>query len=199
MPLSDRDRRTLRIGGIVAGVLVVGLVLFNVLSGGGGTPAPPRRTTAASATPTTTPTVAPTTTPTPVALFTGRDPFSTPPQFLVATSGTGSSSSGGSSSSSSSSVSGSSSSTSTPTEATPTQPGGGSSANLGGHSVVLLDTFRVSGTDRAQVEIDGVVYNVSVGERFGPGNRFELRSVSGNCGTFVFGDQSFTLCITPRK
>jgi hypothetical protein len=196
MPLSDRDRRTLRIGGIVAGVLVVGLVLFNVLGGGGGTEAPPRRTTG-SATPTLAPTVTPTTTPTPVARFTGRDPFSTPPQFLVATgtSGTGSSSSGGSSSSSSSSGSGSSSSTSPP----PTQPGGGSSENLGGHTVVLLDTFRVSGTDRAQVEIDGVVYNVAVGEQFGPGNRFELRSVSGNCGTFVFGDQSFTLCITPSK
>ena len=196
MPLSDRDRRTLRIGGIVAGVLVVGLVLFNVLGGGGGTQAPPRRTTG-SATPTLAPTAAPTTTPTPVARFTGRDPFSTPPQFLVATgtSGTGSSSSGGSSTSSSSSGSGSSSSTSPP----PTQPGGGSSENLGGHTVVLLDTFRVSGTDRAQVEIDGVVYNVAVGEQFGPGNRFELRSVSGNCGTFVFGDQSFTLCITPSK
>ncbi len=196
MPLSDRDRRTLKVGGIVAGVLIVGLVLFNVLSGGGGpeTALPP--TTTRSATPTTTPTVAPTTTPTPVAVFTGRDPFSTPPQFLVATSGTGSSSSGSSSSSSSS---GSGSSTSTPTSPTPTQPGGGSSANLGGHSVVLLDTFRVSGTDRAQVEIDGVVYNVAVGEHFGPGNRFELRSVSGNCGTFVFGDESFTLCITPRK
>jgi len=196
MPLSDRDRRTLRIGGIVAGVLVVGLVLFNVLGGGGETQAPPRRTTG-SATPTLAPTVTPTTTPTPVAQFTGRDPFSTPPQFLVATgtSGTGSSSPGGSSSSSSSSGSGSSSSTSPP----PTQPGGGSSENLGGHTVVLLDTFRVSGTDRAQVEIDGVVYNVAVGEQFGPGNRFELRSVSGNCGTFVFGDQSFTLCITPSK
>jgi hypothetical protein len=196
MPLSDRDRRTLRIGGIVAGVLVVGLVLFNVLGGGGATQVPPRRTTG-SATPTLAPTVTPTTTPTPVARFTGRDPFSTPPQFLVATgtSGTGSSSSGGSSSSSSSSGSGSSSSTSPP----PTQPGGGSSENLGGHTVVLLDTFRVSGTDRAQVEIDGVVYNVAVGEQFGPGNRFELRSVSGNCGTFVFGDQSFTLCITPSK
>jgi hypothetical protein len=196
MPLSDRDRRTLRIGGIVAGVLVVGLVLFNVLGGGGETQAPPRRTTG-SATPTLAPTVTPTTTPTPVARFTGRDPFSTPPQFLVATgtSGTVSSSSGGSSSSSSSSGSGSSSSTSPP----PTQPGGGSSENLGGHTVVLLDTFRVSGTDRAQVEIDGVVYNVAVGEQFGPGNRFELRSVSGNCGTFVFGDQSFTLCITPSK
>ena len=195
MPLSDRDRRTLRIGGIVAGVLVVGLVLFNVLGGGGGTEAPPRRTTG-SATPTLAPTVTPTTTPTPVARFTGRDPFSTPPQFLVATgtSGTGSSSSGGSSSSSSSSGSGSSA-----RSPPPTQPGGGSSENLGGHTVVLLDTFRVSGTDRAQVEIDGVVYNVAVGEQFGPGNRFELRSVSGNCGTFVFGDQSFTLCITPSK
>ena len=196
MPLSDRDRWTLKIGGIVAGVLVVGLVLFNVLSGGGGTTTPPR--SARSATPTATPTVVPpTTTPTPVAVFTGRDPFSTPPQFLVATSTSGSSS--GSSSSSSSSGSSSSSSTSTPTSPTPTQPGGGSSANLGGHTVVLLDTFKVSGTDRAQVEIDGVVYNVAVGERFGPGNRFELRSVSGNCGTFVFGDQSFTLCITPSK
>jgi len=194
MPLSDRDRRTLRIGGIVAGVLVVGLVLFNVLSGGGGTETALPPTAPRSATPTSTPTVAPTATPTPVAVFTGRDPFSTPPQFLVATATSGTGSSSGSSS-----VSGSSSSTSTPTSATPTQPGGGSSANLGGHSVVLLDTFRVSGTDRAQVEIDGVVYNVSVGERFGPGNRFELRSVSGNCGTFVFGDQSFTLCITPRK
>ena len=194
MPLSDRDRRTLRIGGIVAGVLVVGLVLFNVLSGGGGTETALPPTAPRSATPTSTPTVAPTTTPTPVAQFTGRDPFSTPPQFLVATATSGTGSSSGSSSGP-----GSSSSTSTPTSPTPTQPGGGSSANLGGHSVVLLDTFRVSGTDRAQVEIDGVVYNVSVGERFGPGNRFELRSVSGNCGTFVFGDQSFTLCITPRK
>ena len=91
MPISDRDKRTLRIGGIVAGVLIVGLVLFNVLSGGGGTetalpPTPPR-----SSRPTATPTVAPTTTQTPVAVFAGRDPFSTPPEFLVAatTSGTG--------------------------------------------------------------------------------------------------------------
>jgi len=198
MPISDRDKRTLRIGGIVAGVLIVGLVLFNVLSGGGGTETALPPTGPRSATPTATPTVTPTATRTPVAVFTGRDPFSTPPQFLVATSGSGSSSSG-SSSSGSSSGSGSSSSTSTATSPTPTQPGGGSSATLGGHSVVLLDTFKVSGTDRAQVDIDGVVYNVAVGEHFGPGNRFELRSVSGNCGTFVFGDESFTLCITPQK
>src|SRR2546428_10077731 len=120
MPICDRDKRTLRIGGIVAGVLIVGLVLFNVLSGGGGTETALPPTAPRSATPTATPTVTPTTTPTPVAVFTGRDPFSTPPQFLVATSGTGSSSSGSSSSSSSSSGSGSSSSTSTPTSPPPT-------------------------------------------------------------------------------
>ena len=97
MPLSDRDRRTLRIGGIVAGVLVVGLVLFNVLSGGGGTETALPPTTARSATTTATPTVAPTATPTPVAVFTGRDPFSTPPQFLVATATSGTGSSSGSS------------------------------------------------------------------------------------------------------
>ena len=72
MPISDRDKRTLRIGGIVAGVLIVGLVLFNVLSGGGGTETALPPTVARSATPTATPTVAPTTTPTPVAQFTGR-------------------------------------------------------------------------------------------------------------------------------
>ena len=35
MPLTDRDKRTLRIGGIVVGVLLVGFLLFNVLGGGG--------------------------------------------------------------------------------------------------------------------------------------------------------------------
>ena len=64
---------------------------------------------------------------------------------------------------------------------------------------MLLDTFTVNGQERAQVEIDGTVYNVSIGESFGPGGRFELRSVSGDCATFLFGDESFTLCITPRK
>src|SRR5881296_3861631 len=28
---------------------------------------------------------------------------------------------------------------------------------------------------------------------------FELLSVSGNCATFVFGSESFTLCLTPQK
>jgi len=192
MPISDRDKRTLRIGGIIAGVAVVGLILFNVLSGGGGEQAQtPRRS--ASPTPTVAPTPGGTPNVPPVAQFGGRDPFSTPPEFLVAPPP----SSGGSSSTSS--PTGSSSSPGGGGSPPPTQPGGGSSANLGGHSVVLLDVFTRNGAGHAQVEIDGVVYTVTVGESFGPGNRFALRSVSGNCGTFVFGDESFTLCITPSK
>jgi len=199
MPISDRDKRTLKIGGIVAGVLVVGLLLFNVLSGGGGAPetaSSPRITQ----TPTPTATPSASSTPTPVQQFVGRDPFSTPPEFLVSSSTPG----GGGSSSSSASSPGSSTSSpggggSSSSGPPPTQPGGGSSANIGGHNVVLLDAFMHNGVGHAQVEIDGVVYTVAEGEDFGPGHRFALRSVSGNCGTFVFGDESFTLCITPQK
>jgi hypothetical protein len=197
MPLSDRDKRTLKYGGIAVGALLVLFLGSKLLFGGGGAEAP---ITGAVRPPTPTPTPTPTAskTPTPVAQFGGRDPFSTPPEFLVS----GTSSSGGPSSSStspggsSSSPGGGGSSTGGPP---PSQPGGGSSANLGGHTVVLLDAFSRNGVGHAQVEIDGVVYTVAVGERFGPGNRFELRSVSGNCGTFVFGDEQFSLCTTPAK
>jgi hypothetical protein len=48
------------------------------------------------------------------------------------------------------------------------------------------------------VEVDGVVYNPAEGDTFAGGN-FELRDVAGNCATFLFGDESFTLCFTPSK
>ena len=194
MPLSDRDRRTLKYGGIAVGVLLVLFVGSKLLGGGGGEPITPG--TVRRPTPTPTPTPTATKTPVPVARFGGRDPFSTPPEFLVGgTTSPGGTSSASSPGGSTSSPGGGGTSSGPP----PSQPGGGSSANLGGHSVVLLDAFSRNGVGHAQVEIDGVVYTVAVGERFGPGNRFELRSVSGNCGTFVFGDEQFTLCITPSK
>ncbi len=188
MPLTDRDKRTLKYGGIAVGALLVLFLGSRLLFGGGGEePSTTGTIRRPSATPT--PTATPTATQTPVAQFAGRDPFSTPPEFLV----------GGTSTATASSPGGSPSSPGGPTTSPPSQPGGGSSSNLGGHSVVLLDVFMRNGEGHAQVEIDGVVYTVAVGERFGPSNRFELRSVSGNCGTFVFGDESFTLCITPSK
>ena len=81
----------------------------------------------------------------------------------------------------------------------PTQPGNGSSTNVGGHEVVLLDVFTVNGVDAVQVEVDGTVYDVTEGETFGPNDQFELISASGNCAAFLFADDSFTLCVNPQK
>ncbi len=197
MPLADRDRRTLIIGGVIVGVLLVGLLLFTLLSGGGGTEALPSFPPPGSPPPSAAPSTTPTTVPQPVAVFTGRDPFSKPGAFVTASSSSGSPT--GSPTSGSGSGSGTGSPSSSSSSPPPTQPGNGSSESVGGHQVVLLDTFTANGQTRAQVEIDGTVYNVSVGESFGPGNRYELRSVSGDCATFLFGDESFTLCTTPQK
>jgi hypothetical protein len=66
---------------------------------------------------------------------------------------------------------------------------------MGGHTVVLLDIFQ--GGTKVQVEVDGTVFTVSVGETF-DGN-FRLVSISGSCARFVFGDEGFTLCTSPQK
>lgn len=75
--------------------------------------------------------------------------------------------------------------------------GGSSSVQIGGHSVLLDDIFTANGVKKAQVEVDGVVYTVAVGQTFA-GN-FKLTSISGSCASFLFGDQSFRLCLTPHK
>jgi hypothetical protein len=62
----------------------------------------------------------------------------------------------------------------------------------------LLDIFQRDGATRVQVEVDGTVFDVGIGEQFS-GGRFELRSVAGSCATFLFGDERFTLCISPQK
>ena len=77
-------------------------------------------------------------------------------------------------------------------------PTNGSTTVIGGHTVVLIDTFTSNGVSHATVEVDGIVYNPAEGATFAGGN-FELRDVAGNCATFLFGDESFTLCFTPSK
>jgi hypothetical protein len=185
MALSERDRRTVTIGGVAVGVLLAGFVLFSVL-GGGEEPFPPIPPTTPGA---ESPSPSPGGGGPPIQSFTGRDPFSVPPALspspLPAPSGSGSPSppNGGGGGSQSPS---------------PTAPGGGSSRNIGGSTVVLLDIFQRDGATHAQVEVDGTVYDVVVGEQFA-GGRFELRSVGGSCATFLFGDESFTLCISVQK
>jgi hypothetical protein len=172
------------IGGIVVGVILAGFLVFSFL-GGGEEALPPEGP------PVTPGTESPSPSPgggaPPIQSFTGRDPFSVPPALSPSPSptvpggtGTPSPTNGG---------------TGTPS---PTAPGGGSSQNVGGSTVVLLDIFERDGVTHVQVEVDGTVFDVVVGEQFANG-RFELRSVGGNCATFLFGDEQFTLCIDAQK
>jgi hypothetical protein len=190
MALSERDRRTVTIGGIVIGVLLAGFVLFTLLGGGeeGFPPLPPTTPGAESPSPTAGPGGPP------IQSFTGRDPFDVPPALSPSPSPT----TGGPAPTGTPSPTdgdGGGGPTGSPS---PTAPGGGSSQNVGGSTVVLLDIFQRDGATRVQVEVDGVVYDVGIGGQFA-GGRFELRSVAGDCATFVFGDEQFTLCIDAQK
>jgi hypothetical protein len=205
MPLNDRDRRALKIGGIVAAVLVLALLGLSQLGKGGGAALPPLSVgPSASGGPTAVPSAGPSASPSeggpvPSPIFSGRDPFSLPPQFVVSPGG----STGG---------------TTGPTGPGPTGPGptgstggtgpgptgptlpptNGGTTVVGGHSVTLIDTFTANGVQHATVSVDGTVYHPAEGATFAGGN-FELRDVAGNCATFLFGDESFTLCFTPSK
>jgi hypothetical protein len=201
MPLTERDQRTLKIGGIVLGVLLVGFLLFNVVLGGEDEllpiPDTPPPTDVAEPDDGVVPTLAPS----PVAVFTGRDPFSVPP--VLSTTSPTSPGAPVSPTSPGAPVSPTSpgappTSPGAPPTAPPTQPGNGSGTNMGGDSIVLLDVFTINGVDTVQVEVNGQVFNVSEGETFANG-RYRLRSASGNCATFVRGDEAFTLCVRPGK
>jgi hypothetical protein len=198
MPMTARDRRTLIIGGVILGVMLVGYLLLNVVLGGGddtgGAALPPISVGPSQST--QTPSQAPTTSGSPVVNFTGRDPFSIPGALAPPTTITTSVPTSPGSTTSVPTSPGST--TTTPPTSPPTQPGGGSSITIGGHTVVLLDTFTSGGGEVAQVEVDGKVYSVSEGETFAQG-QFELTTISGDCATFLFGDEQFTLCSTSPK
>ena len=217
MPLNDRDRKALKVGGIVAAVLVLALVGLGQLGKGGAPALPPLSVGPSTATgPVAT---GPGVTgpsesgspsqggPSPSPIFSGRDPFSLPPQFQTIappsggtgpapTGGTGPAPTGGGGTgpvpTGGGGVTGPG-----PTGST-NPPTNGSTTVIGGHTVVLIDTFTTNGVSHATVEVDGIVYNPAEGATFAGGN-FELRDVAGNCATFLFGDESFTLCFVPSK
>jgi hypothetical protein len=218
MPLNDRDRKALKVGGIVAAVLVLALLGLGQLGKGGAPALPPLSVGPSTATgPGVTGVTGPVVTgpsgspsqggPTPSPIFSGRDPFSLPPQFVTASPGgstgggpTGSTGGGPGPTGSTGGGPGPTGSTGGgPGPTGPTNPPtNGSTTVIGGHTVVLIDTFTNNGVSHATVEVDGIVYNPAEGATFAGGN-FELRDVAGNCATFLFGDESFTLCFTPSK
>jgi hypothetical protein len=219
MPLNDRDRKALKIGGIVAAVLVLGLLALGQLGKGGGSALPPLSVgpsvsggpTGVTGVPSTGPSgsVPPSQSagPVPSPIFSGRDPFSLPPQFPQpgGTSGgtgpvpTGPVPTGSTGGTTGPGPTGSTGGTTGPGPTGPTlPPTNGSSTTIGGHEVVLIDTYTANGVQHASVSVDGTVYHPAEGDTFAGGN-FQLRDVAGDCATFLFGDQSFTLCFVPSK
>lgn len=199
MPLTPRDKRTLMIGGGVLGVLLVGFLVMNLLAGGGGDdtiPTLPDITLGPDGNGPGPVSTSPSTGVSPIPVFTGRDPFSIPPGLTTAPpttappDGTSTTPPGGT--------------TTTPPGGTtttppPSDPGGNSSDEVGGKTVVLLSVFTQAGEAMVQVEVDGQVFNdIGIGDTFDNG-RYELRSVSGDCATFLYGDESFTLCTLSDK
>ncbi|HEX7248020.1 MAG TPA: hypothetical protein VF351_07965 [Actinomycetota bacterium] len=197
MPLTPRDKRTLMIGGGILGVLLVGFLVMNLLAGGGGGeefPSLPDITVEPDGNGPGQASTSPTVGVSPIPVFTGRDPFSIPPGLtttVAPTSGTGSTSTSGSTTTTGS--------TTTGTTTGPTNPGGNSSDVVGGKTVVLLSVYNQGGEPMVQVEVDGRVFNdIGIGDTFDNG-RYELRSISGDCATFLYGDESFTLCALSDK
>ena len=202
MPLNDRDRKALKFGGIIAAVLVLALLGVGQLGKGGGPALPPLSVgPSTSGGPTGVPTVGPSGSatpsgggPVPSPIFSGRDPFSLPPQFVTGSptgpsgsTGTTTPPTGPTGTGSPTGSSGSTGSTGSPS------PSNGASAVVGGHTVVLIDTYTTNGVQHATVSVDGTVYHPAQGDTFAGGN-FQLRDVAGNCATFLFGSESFTLC-----
>ncbi len=187
MPLSPRDRRTVIVFGSVLVVALLGFFLF--VHKGSKTPAA-TGSTAPIVTPAGggVPQLAPS--PSPSAhqqklVFSGRDPFD-PAQG------------GGSVAVTSTSTSGSTAPATVSPAGTPSSgPSGGSSIDIGGKTVVLVDIFTSQGVQKAQVEVDGTVYTVAEGGTFA--TSYQLVSINGSCADFLYGDQSFSLCESANK
>jgi hypothetical protein len=182
MPLSARDRRTLTYGAIALGVIVGAYLIYTLFLSGGGNQALSPFSPVGHPPTTATPSRSGGQPPPPAAEL--RDPFSVPPGLGPSATPPASGSSGGGGG--------------TSTGPTPTVPGNGSSIVIGGHTVVLISVYTHNGVSYAQVEVDGVVYTPSVGAHFHNGE-FMLRSTSGDCASFLFGDQAFGLCVNPQK
>jgi hypothetical protein len=193
MNLTDRDKRIVKIGGPVLGGVIVLLLAFSLFAGGGSeevpSPGPVLPTTPPAP---TSESPSPTPSASPVIVFAGRDPFAIP--SVLASSTVSPTVSGATPTSTSP---GSSPTSPAPTTTPPITPSGGTSKDVGGRTVVILDTFARGGAEKAQVEVDGTVYTVAEGDRFA--GRYELVSISGNCGDFLYGEESFTLCTDAQK
>ncbi len=170
MALSERDRRIAIIGGGVVGAVVVIFLVFNLLGGGGENAVSPGPVIPTGPVPPPTSPSAPIA-PSPVVVFGGRDPFSIPPALSPTTSPSASMS-----------------------PSTSFRTSRRSTEEIGGHIVTLMAAVAQGDAVKVKVSVDQVTYLRAPGQMFA--QSFAVRSITGSCATFVYGDQSFDLCAT---
>lgn len=176
MALSERDQRTLRIGGIAVGVLIVGFLLLKVLGGGGGEEATSPPVFPTSPGPSVSPSVVPSPGPQVVLVFSGRDPFSPPPALANPT--------------------GSATPSATPTSPTPTSHALFlASTIVDGKTFALVRTYVDGSVRRADVVFDSRSFTgLQAGDDVG--GVVQVTSIDGGCATFRSADGTFTLCVS---
>ncbi len=167
--MSQRDRAI--VGGLI-GVLLAVAVFFAFFSGGGEEPEPFSGPTLR---PTTSPraTASPSPVPQTFDSFEGKDPF----EPLVPPAG---------------GPAGTPSPGATATPAPGGTPTPGPTGGPSGQRFTLLEITTQNGVRYATVEVNDRSYTVKEGDTFA-GN-YRVIDLTDTCGTFVFGDERFTLC-----
>ena len=215
MQLTPRDKRILLIAGVAVPLLLIVYIL--VLGPNGGEdlalPSGPTGATGTTGVPTAPPSLSPSPTPRetlpPVSLAGSRDPFSIPAGLELSTgcsvSPTTTASFGGTTTAATTipttvttTVPTTIPTVPTTTGTTTTPPPGGGDGDrpgnkilIGGHNVKLVS---VAGNGKKlDVQVEGKVYTVEPGATFD--DNFKLVRIDGTCARFLFGDQSFELCV----
>jgi hypothetical protein len=67
-----------------------------------------------------------------------------------------------------------------------------SSTQVGGNRVALVDVFSRDGKTFAQTKVGDKVFTPVVGSTFA--TSYQLLTASGECATYLFGDEQFQLC-----
>ena len=164
--LQPRERALIIIVGMVA---LLGVVYLLFLSGGGDDELESFPTTPPQPRTTASPTpTATTAVPESFEVFEGKDPF----RPLVVAGPVGGTPAPGSS---------------------PGPSGGPSDGATGGQRVTLVDISGSGSSRTATVQVDSTEYQVQEGETFA--GSYRVKNLTGDCGTFVFADESFTLCV----
>jgi hypothetical protein len=181
MQISQRDKRLLLILGPAVAVAVAVFVLL--VAGGSEKGSGPSAPTVAAGTNTNGSAAKGATSnghqkPASTLVFSGRDPFQALVSVPTVTGGTPAPTS-------------STAPTVSPAPSPSPAPADGSSTTIDGHTVVLDDIFTASGQTKVQVEVDGAVYTIQVGDTFA--TSYKLVSVNGSTANFLYGDQPFSL------